>query len=176
MTPPGFGQEFVKPEQLVNGHMYAFVMDSNFRTNFQPVQQADILFRYSLATHGGPQANSAHRDFGWSVHNPFIAVVSKGGQQGPLSPQMSFCRLDVPNVFLLTMKRAEDSRGVIVRLIETDGRKTDVTLALPHMKLEKAWRTNLVEEDEKELPCEEQSVTIPMGPFGIATLRLQPRS
>jgi len=34
IDPPGFGADFVTPEQVTNGYMYAFVMSSNFRTNF----------------------------------------------------------------------------------------------------------------------------------------------
>jgi alpha-mannosidase len=173
LTPAGFGQPFVKPEQLTKGYMYAFVLDSNFRTNFQPVQQADILFHYSLTSYAGPQVNLTYRDFGWSVHNPLLGVLVNGPRQGPLPPQASFCRLDKPIVFLTTLKRAEDSRGIIVRLIETDGRETPVTLTVPAVAIERAWRTNLVEENEQELTCTEHSVTVPVKPFSITTLRLQ---
>lgn len=175
VTPSDFGQDFVKAEQLTKGYMYAFVMATNFRTNFQPVQQSDILFRYSLTSHAGPQANSTHRDFGWSVHNPLMAVVVDGGRQGSLPPQASFCRLDQPNVFLMTIKRAEDGQGLIVRLIETDGHPTDATLTVPSLTIEKAWSTDLVEENQEELTSGGQSVKVPIKPFGIATLRLQVR-
>jgi hypothetical protein len=173
VTPAGFGRDFVKPEQLTKGHMYAFVLDSNFRTNFQPVQQADILFRYAFTSQAGPQTNSENRNFGWSIHNPLMAVLANGSRQGPLPPQGSFCRLDKPNVFLTTLKQAEDTRGVIVRLIETDGRPTEATLTIPAVAVEKAWRTNLVEENQEELACTEHSVTVPVKSFGITTLRLQ---
>ena len=53
VDPAGYGAPFVKPDQISKGHMYAFVMDSNFRTNFQPVQQSDMLFRYSVTAHTG---------------------------------------------------------------------------------------------------------------------------
>jgi hypothetical protein len=175
VTPADFGRDFIKPEQLTKGHMYAFVLDSNFRTNFQPVQQADILFRYSLTSGAGPRANSEHRDFGWSVHNPLLAVLTSGGRQGTLESQASFCRLDKPNLLLVTMKRAEDGHGLIVRLIETDGRPTDATLTMPHLVIEKAWRASLVEENQAQLDCTEHSATIPVSAFGIATLRLQVR-
>jgi alpha-mannosidase len=174
VTPPDFGQPFVKAQQLRKGSMYAFVLDSNFRTNFQPVQQADILFRYSLTSHAGPQTNSTQRDFGWSAHNPLMGVVANGGQQGPLPPQTSFCQLDKPNVFLLTVKRAEDAHGVIVRLIETDGRPTEATITVPHLTIKKAWRANLVEENQGELACREHSVTAAVEPFGITTVRILP--
>jgi hypothetical protein len=173
VTPADFGRDFVKPEQLTKGHMYAFVLDSNFRTNFQPVQQADILFRYSLMSEAGPQANSKHRDFGWSVHNPLTAVLTNGGRQGPLPSQASFCGLDQSNLLLTTIKRAEDGQGLIVRLIETDGKSTAATLTMPAVTLEKAWLTNPVEENQSVLSCTEHSVTVPAKAFGITTVRLQ---
>ena len=49
-------------------------------------------------------------------------------------------------------------------------------LTLPSLAIEKAWLTNLVEEKQKELPSSEQSITVPIKPFGIATVRLQVRS
>jgi hypothetical protein len=173
VTPADFGRDFVKPEQITKGHMYAFVLDSNFRTNFQPVQQADILFRYSLMSEAGPQANSKHRDFGWSVHNPLTAVLTNGGRQGPLPSQASFCGLDQSNLLLTTIKRAEDGQGLIVRLIETDGKSTAATLTMPAVTLEKAWLTNPVEENQSVLSCTEHSVTVPAKAFGITTVRLQ---
>jgi alpha-mannosidase len=172
-TPAGFGQPFVKPEQMTKGYMYAFVLDSNFRTNFQPVQQSDVLFRYSLTSNKGPQANSGHRDFGWAVHNPLIGVVANGGRDGPFEDRMSFCRLDQPNVLLVTLKRAEDSQGIIVRLIETDGKQGTATLTMPALAIAKAFQTNLVEENQAELEHTETSVTVPVHPFGISTVRVQ---
>jgi hypothetical protein len=173
VTPADFGRDFVKPEQLTKGHVYAFVLDSNFRTNFQPVQQADILFRYSLTSSAGPQANSTHRDFGWSIHNPLMAVLTNGGKQGTLESQASFCRLDKPNLLVVTIKRAEDGHGLIVRLIETDGNPTTATLTMPAVTVEKAWLTNPVEENQTALSCLEHSVTVPAKAFGITTVRLQ---
>jgi len=174
-TPAGFGQPFVKPEQMTKGHMYAFVLDSNFRTNFQPVQQADILFRYSLTSTKGPQSNSENRNFGWSIHNPLIGAVDDGGRSGRFEDRMSFCRLDQPNVFVTTIKRAEDGQGAIVRLIETDGKETTATLTIPNLVIEKAWQTNLVEENQAQLNCTGNSVIIPVRALGISTLRVQVR-
>jgi hypothetical protein len=173
VTAPDFGRPFIKPEQLTKGHMYAFVLDSNFRTNFQPVQQSDILFRYCLTSHAGPAANSRHRNVGWAFHNPLLAVVVNGPRQGTLDRQASFCRLDAPNVFLMTVKRAEDGHGLIVRLIETDGQATTATLAVPAVTIEKAWLTNPVEENQSVLDCTEHGVSVPMKAFGITTVRLQ---
>ncbi len=188
VTPPDFGRDFVKPEELTKGHVYAFVINSNFRTNFQPVQQDDMLFHYSVTTHKGGWKQARCRDFGWSAANPLIGVVvdgksAKGGWHGhpgrdfmgwkPMPQTMSFCRVDVPNVFLLTLKRAEDGDGVIIRLIETEGQECTLTLNLPHLTVKKAWRTNLVEENEGELSYTEHSVTVPIKAFGTSTICIE---
>ncbi len=175
VTAPDFGQPFVRAEQLTKGHMYSFILTSNFRTNFQPVQQSDLLFRYSLTSHQGPQANSVHRDLGWSAHNPLTAVVVDGPRQGRLDSQASFCRLDAPNVLLTTIKRAEDGQGVVVRLIETDGTRTTATLTVPGLTIDRAWETNVVEDNQVELNATEHGVAVPVRAFGIATVRLQLR-
>ena len=85
---------------------------------------------------------------------------------------MSFCQVDKPNVLLLTLKKAENEDGIIVRLIETEGEDTNVTLTLPFLTIEKAYQTNLVEENEKILSTQEHAVTVPIKAFGITTIRI----
>jgi len=186
VTPPDFGRDFVKRPPapgrgLISpatcgrgqGHMYAFVINSNFRTNFQPVQQDDVLFRYSVATHKGEWKQAHCRDFGWSAANPLIGVVvDSSPAKSRLGKTTSFCQVDVPNVFLLTFKRAEDSNGLIIRLIETEGHEVTAKVAIPHLTIKKAWRANLVEENETELSYTEHSVTVPIKAFGVSTIRI----
>ena len=187
VTPPDFGRDFVKPEQLTKGHVYAFVINSNFRTNFQPVQQDDVLFQYSVTTHKGGWKQGSCRDFGWSAANPLIGVLVDGkSAKGRLERTMSFCQIDRPNIFLLALKRAEDgprlrgdklapaeAGGLIIRLIETEGQEVTATVTLPHLTIKKAWWTNLVEENQAELTHTEHSVTVPIKAFGISTIRVE---
>jgi alpha-mannosidase len=173
VTPPDFGRDFVKRDEVTTAHMYAFVMDSNFRTNFQPVQQGDMLFRYSIATHQGDWKQGNVRDFGWAVCNPLIPVVVDGPRRGALDKKACFCRVDKPNVLVLTLKRAEDKDGIIVRLIETAGRDVTATLTVPPVNIEKAFLTNLVEENGAEATWTTHEVKVPLKAFGIATIRLR---
>jgi len=175
VTPPDFGREFVKQSELTKGYMYSFVLDSNFRTNFQPIQQGDILFCYSVTTHKEGWKEGRARDFGWAICNPLVPVRMEGKKQGTLGEKMGLCQVDKPNVFLLTLKRAEDGDGIIARLIETESKETSATLTLPSLTIKKANLTNLVEENIAELPFTEHSITAPVKPFGITTLRLQTR-
>lgn len=173
VAPPGFGHAFLKPGELTKGHIYSYVLDSNFRTNFHPAQQGDMLWRYSITTHMGDWRQGRPRDFGWAVGNPLMPVCVDGDSDGALPTSMSFCRVDRRNVLLLTLKRAEDGRGIVMRFIETEGRSVRVTVTLPFLNLTQAHRTNLVEEDQEVLPFTAHSVEVPVEPFGLVTIRVQ---
>jgi len=173
-TPPGFGEDFIKEDQLSKGHMYAFVMDSNFRTNFQPVQQGDMLFRYSVTTHKGDWKQGGCRNFGWSVCHPLQGIAINGKRTGPLPRSVSFCTLNQANCAVLTIKQAEVGDDLIIRLIETEGRSTPAKLSFPNLTVEQAWHANLVEETQGPLSHTEQGVTVPMRAFGISTVRIRP--
>ena len=172
-TPPYFEHEFLKPGEITKGYIYSYIIDSNFRTNFQPTQQGDMLFRYSITTHRGDWKEGKPRDFGWAIANPPLPVRIDGKQAGTMPKSMSFCQVDKPNVLLLTLKKAEDEDGIIVRLIETAGEDTSVTVTLPFIKIEKTYQTNIVEENERTLSSREHAVTVPVKAFGITTIRIK---
>jgi alpha-mannosidase len=172
ITPPGYGHEFLRDlAQLKRGRIYSLVMMSNFRTNFQPVQVADLLFRYSITTHRGDRLQALARDFGWAAATPLVPVTVKGPQQGALSPWASFCRVDRPNVLLVTLKAAEDGDGLILRLRETEGQDTVVIVSLPFLDVCQAFRTNLVEENEASLSYDRHSFRMHLPANGLVTVR-----
>ncbi len=173
VTPPDFGHPFVAAEEMTRGHMYAFVLDANFRTNFPPLEQADLLFRYAITTHKGTCNNGASRDFGWSVGNPLVAVGVDGKQEGTLAKSMGFCQIEPAGVCALTFKRAEDGDGVILRLLECAGESVTASVTLPHLAIKSACRTNLVEENESDLPVSEHQLSVPVQPFETVTMRLR---
>ena len=173
ITPPGYGHEFLKPGDLKKGYIYSYVMNNNFRTNFQPTQVGDILFRYSITTHMGDWKEGKARDFGWGISNPLIPVFIKGRKEGRLPKSKSFCSLDRTNVMLLTLKMAEDKEGIIIRLIETEGTDAAVTVTLPFVNIKKAYLTNLMEENKKLLSTQRNKVTVPIKAFGISTIRIK---
>jgi len=170
VTPPNFGADFVT--EMTKGYMYSFAIDSNFRTNFQATQLGDILFRYSITTHKGDWLNGRPRDFGWAIGNPLTPVPVDGRRKGNLPKSMSLCQIDKPNILLMTLKKAEDGEGIIIRLIETEGCDTEVNLTFPNKNIENVYETNLVEENEKMLSVHGQTITTNVKAFGIRTIRL----
>jgi len=71
------------------------------------------------------------------------------------------------------LQRVEDGDGIIVRLIETEGKNVTATLTIPHLTIKQAYRTNLVEENEEKATSTEHTITAPIKAFGITTIRIQ---
>lgn len=172
VTPPGYGHPFLKAGELKTAHLYSLLMYNNFRTNFVNVHAGESLFRYSFTVLSSERADGQVQAFGWGAADPPVAVWMKGPQPGPLPGAASFCRIDAPNVMLLTWKQAEDGEGFILRLIETAGKKTDVTMTLPSLEIARACRTNLVEFDGEALDSSAHAVRLPLEPYSIATVRI----
>jgi hypothetical protein len=173
VTPPDFGLPFATAEQMTAGHIYAFAMDSNFRTNFQPVQRADCLFQYSVRTHGEDREPTSARDFGWATAYPLMPMLVDGPQAGPLGARMSFCYVEPSNVWIQAIKRGDDADGLIVRLRETQGKECSGRLTIPHAVIRQAWLTNLVEKNLAQAEFDDHNVTTSLKPFGIATVRIR---
>lgn len=161
------------PIKFTKGHMYAYVLDSNFRTNFSSAQQGDFLFRYSITSEAGNLNSVKSPDFGWANSNPLIPIILEGRKGGTLDGNISFTEIDKQNVMILTMKQAEDDDGIILRLSETGGQPVNVKITMPYLSIKKAYLTNLVEENIKEMNFDEHEVSVPVSAYGISTIRLQ---
>lgn len=172
VTPPGYGQDFLRdPTEFDRGHVYSYAMVNNFRTNFQPVQSGDVLFRYAMTSCGSAEAPEVLRDFGQAQSTPLVPVCILGRQHGPLALQSSFFTLDQDNVSLLALKGAEDGDGIIIRLCETEGRDVTVTFTLPHVVIDQALVTNLVEVNQTDLAHSRHSAYVQIPAHGIVTIR-----
>jgi len=174
VEPRDFRKGYAAEADFALAHVYSFALASNFCTNFQPAQQGDLLFRYSLMTHKGDWTTGQPRDFGWARANPLMPVILNKHTQGHRPPVDSFCRIDRSNVVMTALKRAEDGDGFILRVIETEGKATEAAVTLPFLQITEAVETDLVERDRQPLACQPHSVSISVLPFGISTVRLRP--
>jgi hypothetical protein len=173
-TPPGFAAEFLRdPAQLACGHIFSYAAVSSFRTNFQPVQPGEMLFRYRLTTLPKGPANPLAANASWMASvEPFSAWV-RGPQTGELGVSGSFCQVEGDGVILQAIKIADDGDGLVLRLRETAGRQARAQASLAWCEIDKACETNLVEEDQRELPCEPHLVQVKLEPYSLATIRLR---
>jgi len=128
-------------------------------------------FTYSLLPHPGDWRTGTVAA-AYALNDPLILRRVQGGGKGHLPP--SLVAVDVPHVIIETVKRAEDGRGLIVRLYENERCRGPVTLRTG-FPLAQAYRCNLLEEDLTPLPpSTEHELRFTVRPYEIVTLRLVP--
>lgn len=142
-------------------------------TNPDPeADQGEHRFAYSLLPHDGGWDEFTIAQ-SYALNDPLIAWPTDRAQSPIPNPQ-SLISTDRPNVVIETIKQAQDGRGLIVRLYESQRRRGELTLTTG-FPLAQVWRTNLLEENRESLDCDENSVTTFIKPYQILTLRLLPQ-
>ena len=164
-APPGV-------EQLRGGTIYSCLTHNNCGTNFAVSQSGPLLFRYAFTTGPGAGTDAAAR-FGEECAVPLQTMLTKAAGPRPLPPAQGCLAIDNPVVHLIALKRAEDSRGVVLRLWNAGPAPAQATVTWPRRTLRKVNYTTLAEEDIPEKPaCTEHAIAVAMAPWAIATLRI----
>lgn len=138
-----------------------------------PDPTADIghhSFRYALYPHTGTFQESGVIQEAYNFNEPLLV------RPVPVPEPRSFFAVNKSAVIIETVKKAEDSDDVIVRLYESHGGRCDVTLT-SSLPVKRVTRCNLLEEDEKgdnaaALQWNNNSVTFSVKPFQILTFKL----
>lgn len=144
---------------------------SLLRSPTMPDPEADQgrhVFTYSLLPHTGGVGETTIAA-AYALNDPLLAVRATGAEGTPAG----LVSVDRPNAVIETVKRAEDGRGFIVRLYESQRRRGPVTLHTG-FDLAHAERTNLLEHPRENLSASGRAVTFELKPFEIVTLRLVP--
>jgi alpha-mannosidase len=134
--------------------------------------QGEHRFVYSLLPHAGVWG-TATIAAAYGLNDPLIVAESVGSSQVPTPNPRSLISVDRPNIVIETVKQAEDGRGIIVRLYESQRQRGPVTLTTG-FDLAEVWRTNLLEENQTALTPGSRSVGLCVKPYEIVTLRLVP--
>lgn len=157
----------------VNGHLYAYVMNNYWYTNYLAGQGGEFSFRFAITSR--PKAdNVASARFGWEAASPLHAARVGANPDGPLpAGSASLLQISQPNVLLVGMKRAEAGDGLVVRLWEAQGRPTAAELRFPNLAIKKATLANLVEQPQQTLEVDRSAVVVPIRASGLATVVLE---
>lgn len=93
--------------------------------------------------------------------------------QGGAAPAGSFLATDAPGLLIDTVKRAEDSDDLIVRLYEAHGGRGTARLRVG-LPFGGAAFTNLLEDHLADADVDGDDVLVPYRPFEIVTIALRP--
>lgn len=182
---------------ILNDSKYGFATCGNLmrlsllRAPKAPDAHADMghhRLRYAILPHSGGLDNRTVRT-AYNFNNPLI--LHEAAEKWSLcdTALRSISVEDAPSVVLDVIKRGEDDedvstgelpirsgKSVIVRVYESLGGKArgSIVSTLP---VKKAWKCNVLEDDEEELQIEKRQgclgVNLDMRAFEVATFRLQ---
>ncbi len=157
-----------------SGTIYSWIMSNYWDTNFASSQGGDFEFHYSFLSTPGFDGPVLTRQ-GWEamttlesnpVHpNPSASTLPRGSA--------GFLSIDNPGVVLTAWKLAEDGNGSILRLDDISGKGEAVHIGSSFFRIDHAWRTNLLEENQAVMPTDAGAIDVHVPAFGIVTVRIE---
>lgn len=172
LSEPGYGVA------LLNDCKYGHDIHGNvmrlslLRSPGEPDPTADRghhTFTYSLMPHAGSFQEAGVLEEAAKLNTPLRFVRAKE-HAGVLPAAHSFFSVSSPGLVIDTIKRAQDSEDIVVRLYEAHGTRgsAELTCALPFAKVE---RVNLIERPLHAEKAKGDRVAFDFRPFEILTFK-----
>ncbi len=120
-------------------------------------------FTYSLVASGYDDALQQTL----ALHHPVIVTAGTGTKSA--MSQTLFATEGSPNVLIETIKRAEESNQIVLRLRETSGSQSE-TLLSALMPIQNAWISNILEEQKSSLDVLDNQVTLSLSAYQVLTV------
>lgn len=133
--------------------------------------QGEHEFTYSLYPHKGDFRAGKTVQAAYALNNP-VRVVPVSGIHGNLPNKHSMITCNQENIVIETIKKAEDSDDVVIRLYDAYNLTTQVEIRFG-FDVSRAYICNMLEVNESELSVVNRSVTIQVKNYEIVTLKLQ---
>jgi len=163
---------------LLNDCKYGYDIKDNvmrlslLRSPIDPDPHADEgehHFTYSLFPHNWDWRNGTVQH-GYELNNPLLALVAPA-KQGDLPPVSAFATADPDNVIVDTIKRAEDSDALIVRVYEAYGQRGKATLTF-NRRPKKVTECDLMEENDTTAMIRGTTVHFCVTPYEIRSFKV----
>jgi hypothetical protein len=178
ICPPELERPAQSAEEPRGGAVYSCLTYNNLGTNFAVSQSGPLLFRYSIQPCSRALALADCVRFGSEAMTPLQALFtrrSEGMVAGTLAPVAGHLRISDPALHVLAFKRAEDERGLILRLWNPTSGAVRARVEWPGLVLQTAESANLAEEvTAGAVPVRDGGVDVALGRGAVVTLRLLP--
>lgn len=127
-------------------------------------------FRFALIPHAGSFKEAGIEQAAQQFNQPMVARFMEK-QDGELTDCYSFISCKNENIMIDTIKKAESSDHIIVRLHEFFDRKTKAEIVLG-VAAEKVYLCDMLEDNLEELCLEENKVYLNVSNYEIVTLKI----
>jgi alpha-mannosidase len=154
------------------GHVFAYIMNNYWHTNYKASQGGHFVFHYSLTSSAGGFSKQDAVVSGWNMYCPAVATSGEGEHKPVfLAATDSLVGIKPLGLALTTIKGAEDGDGFVFRCCDYTGDGGKLKLTLPK-SASAATKCNLVETDEGKLKGHGKIVTAPLEPYAPLSLRV----
>ncbi len=126
---------------------------------------------YSIMPHEGDFRVGGTVDAAYELNCPVHAVAVSGGMN-IIGNEMSFVTIDKQNVKIEAVKKAEDSREVIVRVYECYNQRSDVKLTVAK-PVKAAFECDLMENQQSQMQTEGNEISFSIKPYEIKTFKIK---
>jgi alpha-mannosidase len=127
-------------------------------------------FTYALYPHAGDYRTAGVVQMAYQLNNPMTATPV-AANVGTLADSYSMISVDKENIFIESVKEAEDDDTIIVRLYDTFNTTTKATVKFG-FDVSKVETATILEESEAEVAVNDNAVTLTVKPFEIVTLKV----
>lgn len=149
-----------------DGNMALTLIKSGIEPN-PTTDQEEHFFTYAIYPHkegfrdGGTVFEAA------KLNQPVYAL--NGGVAGT---QASLASVDKRNVYLETIKEAEDGSGMILRMYEYENALTNLHIALPNREIISVEECNMIEEIQGQVAVKDDGFDITIKPYEVKTYKV----
>lgn len=154
---------------IKDGHIRPTLLRSATSPNWAQDRERHA-FTYAIYPHAGAVNTSATVQEAYSVNLPLLTVFSEA-HEGKLPAEYSLVSADKNDIIIETVKKAEDSDALILRVFETWNKKTDTVLTFAD-SIKSAKICNLLEEKDEDIAFGEKEISLSFRPFEIKTLKI----
>lgn len=142
----GKWQESVKIERP---HVYSWVMNNYWFTNFRASQEGEFKWDYALTTTGDAGDVAASR-FGWGSRVPLLGRALPP-MKGAKSEKVPYAQSILPgaseNILLVDARPVRSEKGIILHLREIGGKDSIFDLSKEKMRFNRMFEVNALEEN-----------------------------
>ncbi len=116
--------EFRYTAQIERPHVYSWVMNNYWVTNFRASQRGEFRWSYAITSGTGAAAGSRAARFGWDSRIPLLTRVFPPARSVQKQKSFSLLEISEPNILLVTA-RPLSSGEVILHVRELEGMEAD---------------------------------------------------
>ncbi len=116
--------------QAEKPHVFSWVMNNYWVTNFKASQEGEFKWSYFLSS-GEDFSNTIATKMGWSSSIPLLGRVFPSGKASDKPQERSLLQIDADNILLVSLKPASDGKGIILHLREIEGVPAEFSLSIP---------------------------------------------